>query len=101
MICNKPVGELGDDQLYELCYLRFLSYKHRLISPTVAPNDYYVQYNDCKISDPANAGSPIDRIRTEANFALIGNNIAGWLNGHRFVASQVHLVISYAPWHMF
>lgn len=82
-ICAIPIAEISDASLYEICLLRLLSYKHRLISPAVNANEYHVLYNDCKVSDAAAEGSRLHQVRAVATYDDVKNALSTWLNANR------------------
>jgi len=82
-ICLIPAGVITDNALYEICLLRLLAYKHRLISPAINPQDFHVIYNDCKESDSQQAGSVLHRIRNHATYDADKNALSVWMNQNR------------------
>jgi len=88
-MCAIPVANINDVSLYEICLLRLLAYKHRLISPAINPHEYNVIYNDCKSSDVTVAGSLIARIRAHATYEAQRNALAQWMNHNRPYARMI------------
>lgn len=89
--CAVPVANISDVSLYEVCLLRLLAYKHRLISPAINPHDYHVIYNDCKDSDATVQDSIIARVRAHPSYDAQRNAIAQWMNQNR---PYVRLIIN-------
>lgn len=90
-VCAIPVAEIPDASLYEICLLRFLCYKHKLISPAINTADYHVIYNDCKVSDPQVQGSRLALLRAAPAYGNRETALATWMNANR---AYVRMIIN-------
>lgn len=81
--CQVGENQISNQGLYDLVMLKYLCYRHRLCSPTVNNADYYVMYNDAKVSDVGDPNSILGRIRAAGTYAATNDGGMTYLNQHR------------------
>lgn len=84
---NCRIGEdkIADSSLIELCILRYLAYRHRLMCANYDKAEHYVKYNDAQVEDPTSPYSLLGEARgsdrypdhRETVMGLLGQNLQG------------------------
>lgn len=88
-VCQIPAERITDEALAEICILRWLAYKARLICGNFAVIDHHVHYNDATISDAAAPNTRLATIRGDGQYAAGRNRIATWCNANRAIMRKL------------
>lgn len=83
IICGVDAQAVSDDALIEICVLRLLAYKHRLVAPGAVAATYHCRYNEAKRIDTTVDGNALTALRGNAGYAAVRAVIIGKLNAQR------------------
>lgn len=80
--CRIGTDRISDASMVELCLLRFLSYKNRLISCSLDKDHYHVKYNDAQLQILRDGTELLCRARNDPRYNEFANVIITWMNDH-------------------
>lgn len=81
--CHVGENQLSNNALCDLIMLKYLCYRNRLCCPNLDNAEFYVMYNDAKLSNPQTANSVLNNLRANDQYDTIRNMCITYFNQNR------------------